>query len=454
MAETTVTLQQGSDGYVGNQDTYIYQYAPSENYATADALKVGYKQQYAGVLRFDVSCIPADASVLTATLQLYATGWGGANISFGPYVITRTVDASQTTWNAAQTGNLWGLPGCNDVTNDRRPSPESTVTTSGINKWYSLDLTAAAQGWVGGSLPNHGVLLRQTVVTTALVQFGSAEHGNPALRPKLLVTYRVTPATPTPTATSAASPTPTHTPTQTPTPTETPTSGPTPTRTASPTATHTPTQTLTPTQTPTGEVTPTPTHTPMPVETTVTLQQGSDGYSGCQDTYVYQYAPDTNYAGQDALKVGYKQQNAGLLRFDVSSIPADASVLTATLQVYATGWGGANISFGAFGITRTMDATQATWNEAQAGQAWGLPGCNDVTNDRRPSPESTVTTTGIGKWYSLDLTAVAQGWVDGSLPNHGALLRQTVVNTSQLQFASAEHGNPALRPKLIITYRD
>jgi hypothetical protein len=52
----------------------------------------------------------------------------------------------------------------------------------------------------------------------------------------------------------------------------------------------------------------------------------------------------------------------------------------------------------------------------------------------------------------LDLTAVAQGWVNGSLANNGVLLR-SAYSLDSMYFASAQQGTVSWRPKLVITYR-
>ncbi len=140
-----------------------------------------------------------------------------------------------------------------------------------------------------------------------------------------------------------------------------------------------------------------------------------------------------------------------MLRFDLSDVPANAAVVQATLELYAIGWSGADIAISAHYITRSVSHCEATWNQAEAGQAWGQPGCNDVTTDRRAAPESTVTTNSIGKWYSFDVTTVAQGWVDGDLANNGVLLR-TTDSAYSFSFASAESGDAVHRPRLVITY--
>ncbi|MBC7260711.1 MAG: DNRLRE domain-containing protein, partial [Chloroflexi bacterium] len=221
--EITITLQQTSDGYSGSEDTYIYQYTPDDNYCLDPALRVGYMQRYKALLRFDLSAIPAGATITRATLQLYAVAWSGSDITVSAYAITRSVSFCQATWNQAQSGNLWGRPGANDTSSDRRASAESTLTTSGVKKWYSLDLTRLVQEWVNGSLANNGVLLQAAYSDSSVFYFSSAQDGNVPLHPKLVITYRLgTGVTPTATSTRA-SPTPTQTPVSTSAPTNTPT---------------------------------------------------------------------------------------------------------------------------------------------------------------------------------------------------------------------------------------
>ncbi len=536
--EVSITLQYGLNAYAGAEDAMIYQYAPTINYASSDQLRVGYRQQYASLLRFDLSAIPTDATILSATLEVYANGWDGTAATFSAFRILRSVTHSQTTWNQAQVNNPWASPGANDTTTDRAAAEESSVTASSIFRWYGLNLSALVQAWTQGSLPNNGLLLRGSSATsTAIFYFASANHSNSSLRPRLMVTFRtasgVTPlptatalptATPTPIPAATATATPTSVPaataTATPSPTAfpsaTPSASPSATATALPSATHTATSTaappptatttstptaapsVTPTATPTAvpqptatttstptaapSVTPTttstavlsstptatstavpsatPTVTPLPTavppvtEVSITLQYGLNAYAGAEDAMIYQYAPTINYASSDQLRVGYRQQYASLLRFDLSAIPTDATILSATLEVYANGWDGTAASFSAFRVLRSVTHSQTTWNQAQVNNPWASPGANDTTTDRAAIAESSVTASSIFRWYGLDLSALVQAWTQGTLANNGLLLRgSSATSTGIFYFASANHSNSSLRPRLVVTFR-
>jgi hypothetical protein len=186
----------------------------------------------------------------------------------------------------------------------------------------------------------------------------------------------------------------------------------------------------------------------------LTLQNGSGGYTGSEDTYIYQYATTTNYCTSEPLKVGYKQQYGTLVRFDLSGIPAGSTVTQARLEVYATGWDGTNMTIEAYRILRSTTYCAATWERAQVGNAWGTAGCNNTVSDRSGVAESSVTTSGISDWYSFGLTSLVQGWVDGSVVNKGLLLRgASSLSTSSFNLASNHHGTASWRPKLVVTYR-
>lgn len=415
-APVKVVFQQDLDGYQGAQDTTIYQFDADNSYLyTVDPLKVGEKQRLASVLRFELISVPVDAYITSATLELYAVGWSapGDGVTVGAYAITQTTVLDELTWTAARAGAPWGAPGCNSVTSDRRPDPEASVLVTELGRWYRLDVTSLVQSWTNRSLPNNGLLLRAPLdlLDPQIFFFASAEHRDRNLRPRLLINYSFEPISePSPTRVGTLAPT----------------------RTSLPAATAT--------------------LTPAPgAENTITIQQGPG--QSCADTFLYKYTPSTNYCLTDTLLVGFRQQYVSLLRFDLGSIPNNATITRARLQVYANGWSGQDTNIGTYVISRTVNLGEATWELASAGNPWGAPGCADTGSDREGLLTGVVKTSSIARWYDLDVTRAVKRWVGGELANNGLLLATTYASfTGTLRFASSEHSDAALRPKLIVSY--
>jgi hypothetical protein len=192
---------------------------------------------------------------------------------------------------------------------------------------------------------------------------------------------------------------------------------------------------------------------PPPPTITVTLQTGLNGYSGAEDTSIYKYDADVNYYWSATFRVGEKQQWATLLRFDLSSIPSNAIVTHATLEIYATGWSGTDVGIDAYTVLRSTTLSQATWNRAQSGNLWAVAGCENTSTDRRATAESGIMTSGFGKWYIFPVTPAIQEWVSGTLANNGFLLRAPWTKYAySIGFASSEYSDTTIRPRLVVTY--
>lgn len=272
-----VTFQQGVSppGYAGCQDTHIIEWLPFRdvNYCANSAMHVHTGDQKATLIRFDIGSLPAQATILTATLELYLewAGLVGVGAPIGVYRVNRPWQVCQATWNQAVAGTTWSAPGCNHVPLDRAGTPESTTQVSLPDAWYAWDVTGLVQFWLDNPAQNYGLALK-SFWTEYSVGFGfvSAGHGALQWRPKLKVVYIIYPPTPTPTA----SPTATNTATFTKTPTPTASYTPTPTHTVTYTPTHTPTNTPTFTHTATVTGTPTVTCTPTVTATPTPTQVG------------------------------------------------------------------------------------------------------------------------------------------------------------------------------------
>ncbi len=212
---TTVVFQQGLDGYAGVEDTFIASTDPDANFAGDTWIRIYSDGRMKGLLRFDLSLIPSQATIISAALELmiYYPSGTFSPLTVSAYPISTTWNVQEVTWRNAAAGKPWGAPGCADTTIDRSPTPAGTATVSQSGA-YRLDLTSAVAGWVAAPDTNHGILLVAQGPVATLVNQASSEFVTLSSRPKLTVTYVLTGPVPTftPTATRTASPTATPTP--------------------------------------------------------------------------------------------------------------------------------------------------------------------------------------------------------------------------------------------------
>jgi len=257
------------------------------------------------------------------------------------------------------------------------------------------------------------------------------------------------PVTFTPTPTSSPTPTRTYTPTPTAT-------SPASTATSTPTRTSTPTPTVTPT--PTG---PTPTPTQPGVPNVVVLQQGLDGYTGADDTYLDVMNQTINYGNSDKLRVKTVDNATTLLRFDLSAprVPANAQIVNATLRLYVYSRTPSDkpITLRIYRLLVPWDEAEATWKNRTGVALWNQAGAIGAGTDHLAQPESQYLCLDVASgWIELDITGAAQYWMTHPSENYGVVIRPDMcqTQTSLYTFWSAEApaGTAALRPQLRLSY--
>jgi hypothetical protein len=246
--ENELVLQYGKDGYTQTWDTYISSWAEGTSYGTDWTMRIRPNDMPA-LIKFDLSPLPAGATVASAHLDLNVTQGTVHVMPVQVYKVLREWVDTQADWVEARTNDPWGAKGCNAVGTDRSGVSVYTQTVHGaVSYWYSWDVTSLVRDWQSDPSKNYGLILRSSSATATEYQFAASDHPAQDIHPKLVIRYTFAAATTTPTRTPTATATPTATMTPTETPTFTPEHTPTPTNTLTPT--HTPTTTPTPTATP------------------------------------------------------------------------------------------------------------------------------------------------------------------------------------------------------------
>jgi len=223
---TTVVLQQGLNGYQGTDDSFLDSWYPDTNYGPVWSAVVRSGGVKRPVIRFDLSTIPAGATVSNATLELFSDntyGSAGTPLTVAAHVLRRLWQENQATWHQAAGGQNWGTPGADNIVSDRSDVVVAAATVSALGTWYTWDVTAAVQGWVADRNSNKGLILIGSSDQTTEFRFFSSEYGSTnTFRPKLTISYEAAAQSPTPTPTKTTTTVPTSMPTTTATSTPAP----------------------------------------------------------------------------------------------------------------------------------------------------------------------------------------------------------------------------------------
>lgn len=409
-----------------------------------------------GVIRFDVaSAVPAGATINSVSLQMHVSrtknntlrattlhrvlaSWGegtsNAGQNEGQGAAPTTDDA---TWiHRFYPGTLWTAAG-----GDFAATASATVLVSGNGSytWTAGTLPADVQAWLDTPAANFGWLMRgdESVIETAK-RFDSRENGQIANRPSLIVDY--TPGGGGATGACCYSDT-------------------CEVMTASACAT------LSGTYQGDGTVC-TPNPCPPPGTTTATLIAD-------HDNTLYQDAGGVLSNGSGTRFIVSKGTGnllrRGVVHFDLSGIPAGATIQSATLTMY-------NVEGATNSANVTVHRANASWGEgasvATGSEETGAPAAaGDATWVHRFSPSTTWTTAGgdyvatesallaVGaagsySWSTAALLADVVAWHAGPGTNFGWVVRgkETGAANAVKRFETRESSDSSHRPRLVITY--
>jgi hypothetical protein len=183
----TVSFRDGVSGYVGTQDTYLTQGAPTTvqgavNNWRWDTENPAPNAEF-GLIRFDgifgagAGQIPLGSTIQSATLTLEVTN---GSVTPNAAVNESTSDWSETTatWN-----NFGGDAGVQSDEYLASPQYAAPIATGSVG----TAVTASVQAWSSGLRSNFGWVFRPA--NNDGVQVNSAEFATVAQRPSLTVTY-------------------------------------------------------------------------------------------------------------------------------------------------------------------------------------------------------------------------------------------------------------------------
>lgn len=199
--------------------------------------------------------------------------------------------------------------------------------------------------------------------------------------------------------------------------------------------------------------------------TTLQAQEQSITLEPEADNTMYQENDNSNGAGVYLFAGATNNNNArrALVRFDLSGIPAAATILGAELQLSVNkgtssdiavhrllaAWGeGTSEASGNQGQGGTPTEGDATWNfRFYQDSSWSVAGGDFAA---QASATATATNSQRASWTSNDLTADVQQWVNDPTTNSGwILIGPEDVTGSAMRMGSREGSTP---PELIVTY--
>ena len=199
-----------------------------------------------------------------------------------------------------------------------------------------------------------------------------------------------------------------------------------------------------------------------PAPVTVSFQNDANGYTGTTTTYISSYDdPYAPHGHEPTMAVRWQRtqltdSEAGLIVFDLTSIPVSATIQSATLSLYVVDHTNVNpMSMSAYGVLKPWLPAEANWYSPTLATAWTAPGCSGFNSDRLAQASGTVLLSQPGAWVDIAVGGVAQQWVRNPAANYGLVLKAVGTSTSpsvRYDIASALHAEASLHPRLTITY--
>jgi len=149
--------------------------------------------------------------------------------------------------------------------------------------------------------------------------------------------------------------------------------------------------------------------------------------------------------------------NTTIIKWDLTDIPTDATVVEATLYLYQVDSDvDSSYDIGVHKITGVNPGiTTCTWNTYDGTNSW-TGGADGGQSDIAAAEDTQVVNLTDDEYKTWDVTDMVADWVATPANNYGMLINSDDDATidSYRFFASTEDNDSSVRPKLIVTYSD
>lgn len=196
-------------------------------------------------------------------------------------------------------------------------------------------------------------------------------------------------------------------------------------------------------------------------ETTTTLNGQQLSLTSSADTGIFSGAPDSSLGDLGQVFVGNDSSNAqrGLQRFDLTGVPANATVTTCTLELNVVTLNEASAGKVYRVKQPAWSEANATWNRFDGVAPWTTPGAFDPVETSSdvvvtPGPDGPVAYVAPGRAGTFtfpDLTMLCQDAVTNRGGDLELLLKQdadTPGATAEFSFSRRTDSEEAERPRL------